>query len=392
MACVRKFVTGAMKYYETAHNGNVLAAYCPYHDSGGEIQIYDMRTGRKMHTIIDIPDISSIDIYDDNYQDLIDDKNIKSIALSPTAPLLAATRLSCNNVYVWDYTTDACATVLCGHTDDVRSIGFSLDGRLLTSTSHDDTVRLWRTDDWTAPPTVVRIEQNISFFTSLSKFVLSQDSGSYCIGQKRPFTRALSLWHITPDLKMTHCSLLDISPNDITSIAFHPEMLAVGSIESEDQIAIRIRIIRFVNNMLGSVIRTIRSPDNEQVLSMAFSQCGRQLASGDLRNFVRLWDVATGVCVRVLPGHIGGGLYNIVYASQDKQLVTTTKGGTIRVWTLCPWSDRTHYLFGPNLKRTVFQLMCVRAWLPNRLFLPMELWLMVMAHLSLCDVIKNNKN
>lgn len=40
-------------------------------------------------------------------------------------------------------------TVLEGHTDNVRNMSFSADGRLLGTASEDRTIRLWRTDDWT---------------------------------------------------------------------------------------------------------------------------------------------------------------------------------------------------------------------------------------------------
>ena len=81
----------------------------------------------------------------------------RQIALSPAAPLLAMLRGPRSyKVYVWDYVAKARVAVLRGHTYVVSTIVFSPDGRLLASGSYDCTIRLWRTDDWTAPPTVLQ--------------------------------------------------------------------------------------------------------------------------------------------------------------------------------------------------------------------------------------------
>ena len=77
-------------------------------------------------------------------------------------------------------------------------------------------------------------------------------------------------------------------------------------------------------------------------------------------------------------------MYALAFFPNGKQLASCSDDQTVRIWTLCAWSDRTHLLFGTALKHTVFQLMCVRAHMmcvkPE---LPVELWLMVFEHLAL---------
>ena len=46
-------------------------------------------------------------------------------------------------VRVWDLASGRCEHVLSGHTDDVRGVSASSDGRLAATCSFDKTVRVW---------------------------------------------------------------------------------------------------------------------------------------------------------------------------------------------------------------------------------------------------------
>lgn len=55
---------------------------------------------------------------------------------------------SSNTLIIWEATTGKQTRVLEGHTDHVRSLSFSGDGRVLASFSSDRTIRLWSCADW----------------------------------------------------------------------------------------------------------------------------------------------------------------------------------------------------------------------------------------------------
>lgn len=72
---------------------------------------------------------------------------VTAIALAPDGQTLAS---GCDDgmLYQWNLLSGQMTRQLMGHEGVITSIGFSHDGRLFGSKSMDDTVRLWRCDNW----------------------------------------------------------------------------------------------------------------------------------------------------------------------------------------------------------------------------------------------------
>ena len=80
------------------------------------------------------------------------DSEIKSLAFSPTSPLLATCSRD-KSVWIWEELEDdnfETVAVLQDHEGDVKCVAWHPGEELLASGSYDDDVRLWRedTDDW----------------------------------------------------------------------------------------------------------------------------------------------------------------------------------------------------------------------------------------------------
>jgi parallel beta-helix repeat protein len=67
---------------------------------------------------------------------------VRSVAFSPDGRLLASGSAD-DTIKLWEVATGREVRSLSGHTDDVYSVAFSPDGRLLASGSADDTIKLW---------------------------------------------------------------------------------------------------------------------------------------------------------------------------------------------------------------------------------------------------------
>jgi WD40 repeat protein len=242
-----------------------------------------------------------------------------SVAFSPDGCLLASAS-SDFTVRLWDVMNREAVQVLQGHEDGVWSVSFSPDGQLLASGSWDRTVRLWSVPEGVPGP------------------VLQHFSNVYCV-------------------------------------AFSPvvgsNMLASGCSDG----IVRLWNVSGINPQLKRELQG----HSHYVTTMAFSPDGSQLVSSSWDNTVRLWSAASGKLRKVMtaPSRFAS---SVAFHPGGKQVVLCFWDNTVRMWTVCEWSDRVHRLFGPEMKRLVFCLMCIKqkldvsekAIVRN---LPMALWL-----------------
>jgi WD40 repeat protein len=172
-------------------------------------------------------------------------------------------------------------------------------------------------------------------------------------------------------------------PDYVNCVAFSPvvgsNMLASGS--------------------FGGIVRLWDVSENKQQLlrelqkscwirSLVFSPDGSQLVvsvSDSSDKNMWLWNVASGRLLKTLTGH-SERVSSVAFHPNGKQVVSCSRDQTMRIWAVCEWSDRTHHLFGEEMKRLVFCLMCIKDRIDVRkhLIVPklsMALWLDIFTYL-----------
>jgi hypothetical protein len=176
------------------------------------------------------------------------------------------------------------ANSLRGHRAVVWSVDFSPDGRLLASSSYDNTVRIW----------------DVS--TSELKFELP--------GGKRPDGERAA-------------GEIDW----VSAVAFSPDgsTVAAGCVD---------RTIRLYDAGTGQLVRILTGAP-AAVWSVAFSPDGKSLASGsgarDAPGEAQLWDVASGALRRQLKGH-GLAVYSVAFSPDGSIVASGSWDKTVSLW------------------------------------------------------------
>jgi WD40 repeat protein len=234
---------------------------------------------------------------------------VRNLAWSPDGRWLATASRD-GTARVWNCDTGACATVLEGHSGMVEMVAWSPDSTRVATASRDHTVRIWNAvagetiDELTGADDVVRA-------------VAWSPDGRFVAAGSRD--RIVRIWDVESQ-ELT--AELRGHTDNILGIAFSPDgtKLATGSHD---------RTVRLWD--IASRSAWALEGHEDFVEGVAWSPDGSRIASASGDQSARIWDIATGRQLLLIRGHTDR-VWNVAWSPDGMRLATCGADHTARVW------------------------------------------------------------
>jgi WD40 repeat protein/serine/threonine protein kinase len=210
-------------------------------------------------------------------------------------------------VKFWRMTLDRCLATLEGHAGPVHSVRLSSDGRQVLSGSGDRTLRWWQLPrDATAPYLVSRVQ-----------------ASDIALAARADYEQALErAWQAVSAQDALAAARWVRTARSQTGYERRPEAMNQWA-------GLYVRLPR--RTLSGAWEGTTLAGHHDAVTAVAASAHGRFVLSGSADKTLKLWEVATGQCLRTFEGHTGV-VTAVALGASTRHAVSAATDETLRLW------------------------------------------------------------
>lgn len=221
--------------------------------------------------------------------------------------------------------------LLAGHRNDIRAVAVAGNGSFAATADDGGVISLWDLKSWTLVETLKnsRGQLNAVAFSADSKLLVSGGDDKEVI-----------VWSLFDRKPLHKLKIRD----KITAVAFVGDSLVAAGTDSQ-----RFFIWEYKKDTSPRKIST-----DKDLLALAASPDGKQIATAGNDDAVTIWDSERGVKLRVLKGH-DNNVRALVYSSGGKWLISGGDDNRIIVWD--PASGGQLHKFSGHRENIMFLAM-----------------------------------